>query len=99
MAIQDFETEVVGDQRGRVYIELPFDPAEVWGRRSRHYVRGDINSTSFEGSLGARGGRNDKERGRQVGVIPSDGRPDKRPGTAYPASGAGKLWSSRGHMH
>jgi hypothetical protein len=52
----EFETEVRADDRGHVFIELPFDPSAEWGTRRRHYVRGEIEGTTFEGSLGARGG-------------------------------------------
>jgi hypothetical protein len=43
MSTQRFETTVqqTGD---RFYIELPFDPDEVWGAKERHYVSVSINN-------------------------------------------------------
>jgi hypothetical protein len=70
----EFETEVVGDERGRVYIELPFDPAAEWGKKRRHFVRGEIAGAEFEGSLGSRGGKAfmplNKELRARAGVEP-----------------------------
>jgi hypothetical protein len=41
MSTQRFETTVLqaGD---RLYIEIPFDPDEVWGEKEKHYVTGSI---------------------------------------------------------
>jgi hypothetical protein len=56
VARKDFDTIVESGDRGRVFIVIPFDPSEQWGKKARHYVRGTIDGTPFEGSLGARGG-------------------------------------------
>jgi len=36
---------------GRVTIPLPFDPAEVWGRRDRYHVSGTIEGLGFRTTL------------------------------------------------
>lgn len=53
---REFDAVLEADQRGHVRIRLPFDPSEVWGKKQRHFVRGSLNGTDFEGSLGSRGG-------------------------------------------
>jgi len=40
-----------GAEKGRVYIPLPFDPADVWGERGRYYVAGTINGRKIRGRL------------------------------------------------
>jgi uncharacterized protein DUF1905/bacteriocin resistance YdeI/OmpD-like protein len=52
-----FTATVEHDDRGRVWITVPFDPAAEWGARPRHHVRGDLNGTPFETSLGVRAGQ------------------------------------------
>jgi hypothetical protein len=52
-----FTATVEHDERGRVWVTVPFDPAVEWGRKGRPHVRGKLNGTPFETSLGARGGR------------------------------------------
>jgi bifunctional DNA-binding transcriptional regulator/antitoxin component of YhaV-PrlF toxin-antitoxin module len=52
-----FTATVEHDERGRVWVTVPFDPAAEWGRKGRHHVRGELNGTPFETSLGVRGGR------------------------------------------
>jgi hypothetical protein len=56
MSRQTFETTVEAGERGRIFITIPFDPKSVWGKQSRYYVKGTLNQTPFDGSLGARGG-------------------------------------------
>ena len=51
---QTFET-TVQKQGSRVFIAIPFDPQEVWGKKQRHYLRGTINGATFRGSLGSDG--------------------------------------------
>ena len=53
---QTFETMVEAGERGRIFITIPFDPKSVWGKQSRYYVKGTLNQTPFDGSLGVRGG-------------------------------------------
>jgi hypothetical protein len=56
MAREKFKTKVEAGERGRVFITIPFTPADKWGKKPRHFVKGKINSTEFSGSLGTRGG-------------------------------------------
>jgi len=56
MSRQTFETTVESGERGRVFITIPFDPKTVWGKQSRYYVKGTINQTPYDGSLGTRAG-------------------------------------------
>ncbi len=51
-----FRAVVQQGERGRVFIEIPFVPSEVWGKKARHHVRGTIASVAFSGSLGSRNG-------------------------------------------
>jgi hypothetical protein len=53
---REFDAVLEADQRGHVRIRLPFDPSAAWGKKQRHFVRGSLNGTDFEGSLGSRGG-------------------------------------------
>jgi hypothetical protein len=46
-----FRAKLAGSERGRVYIPLPFDPAEVWGARARYHVQGTINGSGFRGAV------------------------------------------------
>lgn len=56
-ADQHFKTIVQQGERGRVFIALPFNPSDVWGKKQRHYVAGTINGMDFRGSLGSDGER------------------------------------------
>ena len=56
MTAQVFDTVLKLSERGRVYIEIPFSPAEVWGKEPRYYVSGRLNNTAFHGSLGTSDG-------------------------------------------
>lgn len=56
MSVQDFDTVVASGERGRVFINLPFTPQDVWGKSIR-YVKGTINQKEFHASLGVRGGQ------------------------------------------
>ena len=51
MALQTFETTVQKDERGRVFINLPFTAQAVWGQAVR-YVKGTLNGVEFHGSIG-----------------------------------------------
>ncbi|OXM65886.1 YdeI/OmpD-associated family protein [Amycolatopsis vastitatis] len=53
---REFDAVLEADQRGHVRIRLPFDPSAAWGKKQRHFVRGSLNGTDFEGSLGSRSG-------------------------------------------
>lgn len=57
MSVQRFETTVEAGERGRVFITIPFNPMEAWGKRQRHYVKGTLNNYPFRGALGVKGGQ------------------------------------------
>jgi hypothetical protein len=57
MPNQRFKTTIQSGDRGRVFINLPFDPAAVWGKQKRHYVKGTINDFPFASSLGVSDGQ------------------------------------------
>jgi hypothetical protein len=44
---QTFRTVLRVQARGRRELALPFDPAEVWGRRDRYHVTGTIDCNPF----------------------------------------------------
>lgn len=71
----EFDTTLDNDQ-GKVRIWLPVDPTPAWGKRSRHYIRGTINGTTFDGSLGTRNGRwffpVNRQLQQRAGVGPGD---------------------------
>lgn len=48
---REFTTTVRAWPDGRAYIEVPFDPAEAWGRKERHHVRGSVNENRWRGPL------------------------------------------------
>ncbi len=47
---ESFSTVLKSD-RQRVYVPLPFDPGEVWDRRSKFYVTGTINGMGVRGVI------------------------------------------------
>ncbi len=51
MPTQRFKTIVLKNNKGIVYIEIPFDPNKIFGKNLRHYVSGTINGITFSGSL------------------------------------------------
>ncbi len=50
-AEQSFRGRIEGSDKGRVYLRIPFDPEEVWGRRERYHVRGAIGGNDVRGAL------------------------------------------------
>ena len=50
-AERSFQARLEGSEKGRVYVVLPFDPAKVWGLRTRYHVRGTINDLGVRGAL------------------------------------------------
>jgi hypothetical protein len=48
---REFEAVLVADRGERVYLELPFDPAEAWGPKERHHVRGTVAGWDFRGPV------------------------------------------------
>jgi hypothetical protein len=41
----------IAESGARAFVELPFDPDEVWGAKDRHYVAGSVATRSFRGVL------------------------------------------------
>ncbi len=52
---QAFDTEVL-KEGSQVFVELPFDPDDVWGEKPRHYVRGTINDCLIRSLVRLNGG-------------------------------------------
>ena len=50
-----FRATIAGSEKGRVYVRLPFDPAEAWGARARYDVRGTVNDCRVRGTLAEAG--------------------------------------------
>lgn len=51
-----FETTLAKSGSG-AFLEVPFDPDEVWGLKEQHYVAGTINDRAFRGLLDTAGPR------------------------------------------
>ena len=51
-----FDATIEGTEKGRVYIVLPFNAAEVWGERDRYHVSGMLDGRPFRGVAEAFGG-------------------------------------------
>ncbi len=56
MTAQVFDTVLLQDDGGRVYINIPFAPDDVWGKQPRHYVSGRLNDSAFHSSLASKEG-------------------------------------------
>ncbi len=54
MNTRKFKTTIV-KSGSRVFVQIPFDPNEVWGVKQRHYISGTINDYTIRGSLGSNG--------------------------------------------
>ena len=54
-ASRTFAAVVERDARGRVMIVLPFDPAEAWGAKTRHHIRGTIGGRRIRTTLPGEG--------------------------------------------
>lgn len=52
---QRFDTVVQLGERDRVFIALPFNPSDVWGKKQRHHITGAINGMAIRGPLSADG--------------------------------------------
>ena len=48
VAQQRFATTLI-TQRRHVYLPVPFDPDEVWGRKNEHHVHGTVNGMDLRG--------------------------------------------------
>lgn len=46
-----FRTVVAVDRRGRTQVPIPFDPDDVWGRKTRHPMRGSVAGRSMRGTI------------------------------------------------
>jgi hypothetical protein len=46
-----FEARLEGDEKSRVYVVVPFDPAKAWGARTQYRVTGTINGARVRGAL------------------------------------------------
>lgn len=54
LAAEHFRTTII-EGGTRAYIEIPFDPNEVWGVKDRHYVTGSIDGFTIRGCLDSEG--------------------------------------------
>lgn len=54
MSMQRFES-IIKKSGARTFIEIPFNPNEVWGIKQRHYITGSVNGCKVRGSLGLDG--------------------------------------------
>ena len=45
---KEFTVTVVA-VHGRVFVPVPFDPDEVWGKKTRHHIHGTVNSMGVRG--------------------------------------------------
>lgn len=52
---QRFKATIIRDG-SRHFIPVPFDPAEVWGEKPRHHVRGSVDGHAVRGPLSSEGG-------------------------------------------
>jgi hypothetical protein len=50
-AARSFKAHLEGEEKGRVYIVLPFDPEKEWGSRDKYHVNGTINGNGVRGAL------------------------------------------------
>jgi hypothetical protein len=53
MKPKKFSTTVELGHKGPALV-FPFDPAELWGKRARHFVKGTLDGCAFEGEIGYR---------------------------------------------
>ena len=55
--MQVFKTYVLKNERGVTYIEVPFDPDTVFGKKKRHAISGSLSGIPFQGTLGVKEGK------------------------------------------
>lgn len=48
---KEFTTSIQSWPDGRAYLEVPFDPSEIWSAKTRHHVTGSINGRTWRGPL------------------------------------------------
>ena len=51
MRVRRFDARTADGPRGSVIIEVPFNPGEVWGAKTRHLVSGTINGRKVRGMI------------------------------------------------
>jgi hypothetical protein len=54
MTNQNFVSRI-SIKNDKVFITLPFDPNEVWGKKARHYITGSVNGHPVRGLLESEG--------------------------------------------
>jgi hypothetical protein len=73
---KEFEAVIIGGERGRVSVIIPFDPQEAWGKQTRYYVAVQIGQHRFDTSLASRDGQYffpfNKEMQQQTGLKAGD---------------------------
>src|SRR5262249_26307228 len=52
---RSFRAKIGGVEKGRAYVPIPFDPAQLWGERARYHVQGTINGCRVRGALAQSG--------------------------------------------
>jgi hypothetical protein len=71
-----FRATVQSGERGRVFIALPFNPSDAWGKKQRHHVAGMVNGMAIRASLGSDGNAHFLLLGaawrRDCGIKPGD---------------------------
>ncbi|MGH8906176.1 MAG: YdeI/OmpD-associated family protein [Egibacteraceae bacterium] len=50
-AAKSYVTTTINDRKRRVFVPVPFDPDEAWGRKPRHHVAGTVNGMRIRGVL------------------------------------------------
>lgn len=48
---RDYETTIIAGDDRRVYVPVPFDPDEVWGRKTRHAIAGTVAGMAVRGDV------------------------------------------------
>jgi hypothetical protein len=48
---RSFRAKIEGAVKGRTFLYLPFDPADVWGERERYHITGTIDGRRFRGAV------------------------------------------------
>jgi hypothetical protein len=49
--MKNFTAKVEKDSRGRAFINVPFDPDEIWSKKPRHHVSGTIAGNRWRGII------------------------------------------------
>lgn len=51
-----FEAKVFEGHKELIAIHLPLDPAQIWGKQPRYFVKGTVGKCRLEGEIGFRRG-------------------------------------------